>query len=59
MQTNISDSYFHLGQLRSAQTYARKALQIRHLEYMKYGPAAAYQVDSAHGNYKSAFEHHK
>jgi len=63
MQTNISDSYFHLGQLQSAQTYARQALQlaqqIQHLEYMKYGAGAAYQADSALGDYKSAFEHHK
>jgi len=60
---SIGNAYFHLKQPEIAKEYAGKGLKlaqkIKHLEFMKGGSQTSYRVDSALGDWKSAFEHHK
>ena len=58
--SNIGDVYIDLGQLDSARFYARKGLklaqEVGNMVYKRSGAKSLYQVDSALGNWKSAFE---
>jgi tetratricopeptide (TPR) repeat protein len=60
---HISNVYHEIGNAIEAKKYAGKGLQIvketENLEWMKLGAEALYQADSALGDWKSAFEHHK
>jgi len=59
----LSSVYLELNRPMFAKEYAKKglnqAIEIQQLEYMTQGVSFLYQADSALGDWKSAFEHHK
>jgi len=62
-QTNIAQSYFWLGHLQRAKYHAsiglNQAQSTKNLHQIVEGASANYRIDSALGNWKSAFEYHK
>jgi serine phosphatase RsbU (regulator of sigma subunit)/Tfp pilus assembly protein PilF len=58
--SNIGDTYMGLGQLDSARFYARKGLklaqEVGNMVYKRSGAKTLFQVDSARGDWKGAFE---
>jgi tetratricopeptide (TPR) repeat protein len=60
---NIGNIYLKLSQPLASREYARKGFQaaqgIGHIHYMTKGMQFLYEADSALGDWKSAFEHHK
>ena len=61
--SSIGRSYIKLNKPHLAKDFALKGLElaqkIQHLEYMLFGVETSFIADSALGDYKSAFEHHK
>ena len=61
--SNLAITFLHMGKPILAQSYAQKALklaqEIKYLNLMQKSAEVLYAADSALGNWKSAFEHHK